>query len=62
MYSEEIDKVLKQHGFNISNRVYEQICDGSTQITTVKFEPCSSTFTIWTNDNWNWTFKVYYES
>jgi hypothetical protein len=61
MYSEEIDRILKQHGFNISNRIYTDICNGSNQITVVKYNPYESAFNMQTSDGWEWNFKVYYE-
>lgn len=62
MYSEEIDQVLRTHGYHISNRIYRDICSGSSQIVSITYDPYSSTFTICTKDNWSWNFKVYYEN
>lgn len=58
MYSHEIDKTLKLHNYNIKSDTYLEICKTSPQISRIKYEPFQNKFTIWTNDNWNWTFQV----
>lgn len=60
MYSYEIDNYLRNRNWNITISEYLEICnlDMNPQISQIKYNPFQNNFTIWTNDNWNWTFTV----
>lgn len=59
MYSWEIDKVMKDHNYNLPSWLYSKICKESPQIECVKYSPWGDSFDIWTNDGSHWSFKVY---
>lgn len=58
MYSYEIDQTLNSQSYNISPETYIHICKTSPQIIRIEYKPYEDNFNIWTNDNYNWTFKV----
>lgn len=58
MYSYEINDKLKSENYNINPDTYIHICKTSPQILRVNYEPFDENFSIWTNDNYCWTFRV----
>lgn len=61
MYSYEIDEILRQNNYNIPSSLYLNIfnIDASPKITFVQYNPWEDKFYASTNDNYNWSFKVY---
>lgn len=59
MYSHEIEQTLKSHNYNIDSDTYLRICNSSSQITHVKYDPYDNSFHLWTNDNYYWKINVY---
>lgn len=61
MYSFEIDNILKQYNYNLPSDVYLRVFDPkvSTQISHTIYNPWGNYFSVWTNDNCHWEFKVY---
>lgn len=58
MYSWEIEQLLKLKNYLISNKEYFEICKTSPQIKRIKYEPFEDDFYIWTDDQYNFKFKV----
>lgn len=61
MYSWEIDQKIKQYDYNIPSSVFLHISNVtySAQISYIKYDAWSNTFTMGTKDGWNWRFQVY---
>lgn len=61
MYSWEIDCTLRDYNYQIPSTVYLEISDTkkNSQVCNVEYNSWSDTFTMWTNDGYNWSFKVY---
>ncbi len=59
MYSHEIKQLLEYRNFIISNLEYFEVCKTSPQIAGIQYKPDEDNFYIWTNDNYNFKFKVY---
>ena len=58
MYSNEIDSIMKQNGYIISANTYINICSTSPQIIHIHYEAFGDYFEIWTDDRYEWKFKV----
>ena len=58
MYSYEIEKLLKIRNYLLSIEEYNNIVNNSPQIDHVKYNPEENIFTIWTNDDYTFTFKI----
>ena len=58
MYSNEIDSIMKQNGYIISANTYINICSTSPQIIHIHYEAFGDYFEIWTEDRYEWKFKV----
>ena len=59
MYSWEIEQLLKIKEFIISNEDYFKILETSPQIRGVEYKPFEDNFYMWTDDRYNFKFKVY---
>lgn len=58
MYSYEIERLLKIKNYLLSIEEYNNIISSSSQIDHVKYDGENNIFTIWTNDNYTFTFKI----
>lgn len=58
MYSWEIEQLLKLKNYLISNKEYFEICKTSPQIKGIEYKPFENEFYIWTDDQYNFKFKV----
>ena len=60
MYSWEIEKLLQMRNYLIEGQEYIEISDikKNPQINRVKYDPYNDDFEIWTNDNYDFKFKV----
>ena len=58
MYSYEIEQLLKMRNYLLSVKEYFYICDNSPQIARVTYNPFDDIFIIYTNDNYEFKFKV----
>lgn len=58
MYSWEIDQLMRLRNYLLDVKEYFHICDTSSQITRIKYDPYEDTFYIETNDSYNWKFKL----
>ena len=58
MYSWEIDQLMKMKNYLLEVEEYFKICDESSQISRIKYDPFNDTFYIKTTDEYEWTFKV----
>ena len=58
MYSDEIEQLLKMRNYLLTVKEYFYICDNSPQIARVTYNPFDDIFTILTNDNYEFKFKV----
>ena len=58
MYSWEIDNLLKSKNYTISAFEYLDICQGSVQITEIKYNGFDESYEIKTTDNYYWKFKL----
>lgn len=61
MFSYEIERLIKNNNYNISSIDYQDICQSSTQIARLKYDPFENVYELWTNDNYYFKFKVYYK-
>lgn len=59
MYSHEIQKLLIQEDFRISNTLYAKICSCSPQLYIITYKPFEDIFELHTRDNYHWKIKVY---
>jgi hypothetical protein len=59
MYSHEIENLLRIRNYLISNKEYFYILDTSPQIRGIEYKPYEDNFYMWTDDNFNFKFKVY---
>lgn len=59
MYSSEIDQIIESQYYNIDSETYIDICNTSSQISRVKYDPYNNEYEIWTNDNFYWKINVY---
>lgn len=59
MYSHEIEQLMKLRNYLISNKDYFYILDTSPQIRGIEYKPFEDNFYMWTDDNYNFKFKVY---
>ncbi len=59
MYSWEITKILETNNLNIDSKTYMMICNTSTQIVQVKYNPYKNNFEMWDNQNNYWNFTIY---
>lgn len=59
MYSWEIQQLLQIRNYLISNKEYFNILDTSPQIRGIEYKPFENNFYMWTDDNYNFKFKVY---
>ena len=58
MYSWEINQFFEQRNYNIDSEYYLKICNSLNQIFKIKYEPFGNYFEIWTDDRYEWKFKV----
>lgn len=58
MYSSEILRLLQIRKYLIDSETYFKICKESPQINRILYEPSSDYFSIWTDDNFYFHFKV----
>lgn len=58
MYDYEIQNLLEINNYNIDSETYINICQNSSQIREVKYNPYENCFEIWTNESY-WKFYVY---
>ena len=60
LYSWEIEKLLQMRNYLIEVQEYIEISDikKNPQINRVKYDPYNDDFEIWTNDNYDFKFKV----
>ena len=58
MYSWKIEQLLKLKNYLISNKEYFEICKTSPQIKVIEYKPFENEFYIWTDDQYNFKFKV----
>lgn len=61
MYSWEIEQLLKLKNYLLSAKEYLKICDNSPQIVRITYNPYEDSFTIITNDEYNFKFRVRYK-
>ena len=61
MFSWEIDKILNENDFAINAETYIQIISTSPQIIHIHYEAFGDYFEIWTEDRYEWKFKVFRE-
>lgn len=61
MYSWEIDKFIKDRNYKLSSIEYCNLCDTSHQINRIKYNQIFNNYEIWTDDNYYFKFKVYYQ-
>ena len=61
MYSWEIDKFIKNRNYKLSSIEYCNLCDTSSQINRIKYNQIFNNYEIWTDDNYYFKFKVYYQ-
>lgn len=59
MYSWEIQKLLEIKNYIISNKEYFHICNTSPQIRGIEYKKDEDNFYMWTDDRYNFKFKVY---
>lgn len=59
MYSWEIEQLLKMKNYLLSNKEYFEMFQTSPQIRGIEYKPFDDTFHMWTNDNYDFNFKVY---
>ena len=58
MYSYEIDQTIKSHNYNIDSELNINICNTSSQISRVKYDPYDNKYEICTKDNFYWKINV----
>lgn len=58
MYSYEIQKLLEIKQFLLESKEYLEICEKSPQIIRITYDSFNDFFTIKTNDNYEFKFKV----
>ena len=59
MLSFEIDKIMREHDWNLPCSVYLALSSTtSPQIARIKYDPFSNQFEIWTYDGYYWKFGV----
>ena len=58
MFSWEIDKILNENSFEINAETYIQIISTSPQINHIKYQAFGDYFEVWTDDRYEWKFKV----
>ena len=58
MFSWEIDKILNENNFAINAETYIQIISTSPQINHINYQAFDDYFKIWTDDRYEWKFKV----
>ena len=58
MYSYEIENLLKMRNYLLESKEYFDLFDTSPQIRGVEYKPYEDNFYIWTDDNYNFKFKV----
>ena len=58
MYQWEIDKILNENSFEINAETYIQIISTSPQINHIKYQAFGDYFEVWTDDRYEWKFKV----
>lgn len=60
MYTWEIENKLKEFNYDLPSNIYLQICNTSSQITSIKYDAFSNNFSIWVNDSPQcFVFKVH---
>lgn len=59
MYSWEINNFFKENNYNIESEDYLKICNSSSQISKVKYEPFGNYFEMWADDGYYWKINVY---
>ena len=59
MYSWEIENLLRAKNYLLSNEEYFGLFDTSPQIRGVEYKPYEDRFHIWTDDRYDFNFKVY---
>lgn len=59
MYSWEIEQLLKLKNYLLSSKEYFDMYDTSPQIIGIVYKPYEDKFYMWTNDNYQYNFKVY---
>ncbi len=59
MYSWEIKNLLSIRNYLISNKEYFEIIKTSPQIRGIEYKPDENNFYMWTDDRYNFKFKVY---
>ena len=61
MFSWEIDKILNENNFIINAETYIQIISTSPQINHIKYQAFGDYFELWTDDRYEWKFRVFKE-
>ena len=59
MYSWEIQKLLEAKNYLLSNKEYFDLFDTCPQIRGVEYRAYNDTFHLWTDDRYDFDFKVY---
>lgn len=58
MYSWEISELLKLKNYLLSAKEYIELCESSPQIVRITYNPFEDNFTIITQDEYTFKFKV----
>lgn len=58
MYSWEISELLKLKKYLLSAKEYIELCENSPQIVRITYNPFEDNFTIITQDEYTFKFKV----
>lgn len=58
MYSDELFRYLEERRYILSTNEYLHVCYTCPQINDVKYNAFSDEFEIWTDDRYNFRFKV----
>lgn len=58
LYSHEIQNIILKNSYIIPSELYLKICDTSSQISSIKFDPFDDSHQISTNDGYGWKLKI----
>ena len=58
MYDWEIDRLLSERNYSLSNKEYTYMCTTSPQLNHIKYNPFEDCFEAWSDYNY-FKFKVY---
>lgn len=59
MYSQEIDKFLRERNFHISREEYEELSpQKNIQISRISYDTSSDSFHLYTYDGYDWIFYI----